>query len=488
MQFIETRGNDGQKPASVTFSEAILSPSASFGGLYVPKSLPTLDQAYLESHLESHYKTLAIDFLEKFGIDIEKEVLEEALKRYDAFDDPSNPVPLTQIEEDCFVSELYHGPTRAFKDMALQPFGYVLSKLAQQKNENYLIMAATSGDTGPATLETFKNQKNVKVACLYPDGGTSDVQRLQMVTEDGENLKVIGVKGNFDDTQNTLKELLASEDFKAELKAHNIKLSAANSVNFGRIIFQIIYHIHSYLELVRKNAITMGEKIYLVVPSGNFGNALGAYYAKKAGLPIEKILISSNINNILTDWINKGEYDLTTRTLVQTESPAMDILKSSNVERIMYDKFGPERTKELMDSLANEGKYQLTEDEIAAIQEDFAASFSDDDECESVVGAYAKKGYIMDPHTATCMKAYERLREKPLKTVVYSTAEWTKFSPAVSKALGKEVEGDIAALKTVSESANVTVPDMIRALFDKPIRHTVVVDKENIKGEMLSFL
>ncbi|UFH59935.1 threonine synthase [Sulfurovum mangrovi] len=488
MQFIETRGNDGQKPASVTFSEAILSPSASFGGLYVPKSLPSLDQAYLESHLESHYKTLAIDFLEKFGIDIEKEVLEEALKRYDAFDDPSNPVPLTQIEEDCFVSELYHGPTRAFKDMALQPFGYVLSKLAQQKNENYLIMAATSGDTGPATLETFKNQKNVKVACLYPDGGTSDVQRLQMVTEDGENLKVIGVKGNFDDTQNTLKELLASEDFKAELKAHNIKLSAANSVNFGRIIFQIIYHIHSYLELVRKNAITMGEKIYLVVPSGNFGNALGAYYAKKAGLPIEKILISSNINNILTDWINKGEYDLTSRTLVQTESPAMDILKSSNVERIMYDKFGPARTKELMDSLANEGKYQLTDDEIAAIQEDFAASFSDDDECESVVGAYAKKGYIMDPHTATCMKAYERLREKPLKTVVYSTAEWTKFSPAVSKALGKEVEGDIAALKTVSDAANVSVPDMIRALFDKPVRHTVVVDKENIKGEMLSFL
>ncbi|HEO97972.1 MAG: threonine synthase [Campylobacterales bacterium] len=488
MQFIETRGNDGQKPASVSFSEAILSPSASFGGLYVPKSLPSLDQAYLESHLESHYKTLAIDFLEKFGIDIDREVLEEALKRYDAFDDPSNPVPLSQIEEDCFVSELYHGPTRAFKDMALQPFGYVLSRLAQQKNENYLIMAATSGDTGPATLETFKNQKNVKVACLYPDGGTSDVQRLQMVTEDGENLKVIGVKGNFDDTQNTLKELLASEDFNTELKTHNIKLSAANSVNFGRIIFQIIYHIHSYLELVRKNAITMGEKIYLVVPSGNFGNALGAYYAKKAGLPVEKILISSNVNNILTDWINKGEYDLTSRTLVQTESPAMDILKSSNVERIMYDKFGPERTKVLMESLANEGKYQLTEDEIEMIREDFAASFSDDAECESVIGEYAKKGYIMDPHTATCIRAYRTLREKPLKTVVYSTAEWTKFSPAVSKALGKEVKGDIAALKWVSESANVKVPQMITALFDKPVRHTVVVDKEKIKGEMLSFL
>ena len=488
MQFIETRGNDGLKPSSVPFSEAILSPSASFGGLYVPSQLPTLDKEFLEGHLSSHYKTLALDFLQQFGIDIETEVLEKALKRYDAFDDPSNPVPLSQIEEDCFVSELYHGPTRAFKDMALQPFGYVLSKLAQKRGEHHLIMAATSGDTGPATLETFKEQEGVQVACLYPDGGTSDVQRLQMVTEDASNLKVIGVEGNFDDTQNTLKDLLASEDFKAELQERNIKLSAANSVNFGRIIFQIIYHIHSYLELLRKNEITMGEKIYLVVPSGNFGNALGAYYAKKAGLPIEKILISSNINNILTDWITHGSYDLTTRELIQTESPAMDILKSSNVERIMFDKFGATRTKELMDALASEGKYQLTPDELALLREDFDASFSDDEECEAVVGAYAKKGYIMDPHTATCMRAYENLREKNLKTVVYSTAEWTKFSPAVAKALGEEVEHDTEALKWVSENANVTVPAMITGLFNKPVIHSVVVAKESIKGEMLNFL
>jgi len=488
MQFIETRGNDGSKPSSVLFSEAILSPSASFGGLYVPSKLPNLDTGFLEGHLSSHYKTLALDFLQQFGIDIEREVLEEALKRYDAFDDPSNPVPLTQIEEDCFVAELYHGPTRAFKDMALQPFGYVLSKLAQKRGEHYLIMAATSGDTGPATLETFKNQEGVQVACLYPDGGTSDVQRLQMVTEDAPNLKVIGVEGNFDDTQNTLKDLLASEDFKAELEERNIKLSAANSVNFGRIIFQIIYHIHAYLELVRKNEVKMGEKVYLVVPSGNFGNALGAYYAKKAGLPIEKILISSNINNILTDWINTGIYDLNNRELVQTESPAMDILKSSNVERIMFDKFGAVRTKELMDALASEGKYQLTSDELALLREDFDASFSDDEECETVVGAYAQKGYIMDPHTATCMRAYGNLREKNLKTIVYSTAEWTKFSPAVAKALGKEVEHDTEALKWVSENANVTVPEMIHGLFSKPIVHSVVVKKESIKGEMLNFL
>ena len=488
MQFIETRGNDGQKPASVTFSEAILSPSASYGGLYVPESLPAIDADFLETHLHSHYKALALDFLKRFDIDIEEDILQSALDRYDAFDDPQNPVPLSQIEEDCYVSELYHGPTRAFKDMALQPFGYILSKLAQKRGENYLIMAATSGDTGPATLETFKNQPNVKVACLYPEGGTSDVQRLQMVTEDAPNLKVIGVKGNFDDTQNTLKALLASEDFKAELDAKNIKLSAANSVNFGRIIFQIIYHIHSYLEMVRSGKIAMGEKIYLVVPSGNFGNALGGYYAKKAGLPIEKILISSNVNNILTDWIEKGEYDLNGRELVLTESPAMDILKSSNIERIMYDMFGAERTKELMESLATEGKFTLTPDEHAKLKEEFSASWSDDTECENEIAKYAKKGYIMDPHTATCIKAYETLREKSEPTVIYSTAEWTKFSPTVAKALGHPVESDIEALKWVTAHTNVSVPPMIEALFSKPIVHTVVVEKDAIKEEMLNFL
>ena len=488
MQFIETRGNDGTKPSSVPFSEAILSPSASFGGLYVPETLPDLDKGFLEKHLSSHYKTLALDFLKSFEIDIDTDVLEEALKRYDAFDDPENPVPLVQIEEDCFVSELYHGPTRAFKDMALQPFGYILSDLAQKRGENYLIMAATSGDTGPATLETFKNQANVKVACLYPDGGTSDVQKLQMVTEDADNLKVIGVKGNFDDTQHSLKELLASEAFKNELKERNIKLSAANSVNFGRIIFQIIYHIHSYLEMVRKNKITMGDKIYLVVPSGNFGNALGGYYAKKAGLPIEKILIASNINNILTDWITTGAYDIRDRELILTESPAMDILKSSNIERVMFDKFGAARTKELMDALNSDGKYQLSDDELASLQEDFSATFSNDAEGEEMIAKYAQKEYIMDPHTAMCMKAYATLREKELPAVIYSTAEWTKFSSTVSKSLGHAVKDDLEALQWVNEYANVSVPSMITGLFEKPVKHTIVVNKESIKGEMLNFL
>ena len=488
MQFIETRGNDGKKASSVQFSEAILSPSASFGGLYVPQTLPDLDKDFLEKHLSSHYKTLALDFLDRFGIDISKEVLENAVNRYDGFDDPQNPVPVVQIEEDCFVSELYHGQTRAFKDMALQPFGYILSQSAQKRGENYLIMAATSGDTGPATLETFKNQDNIKVACLYPDGGTSDVQKLQMVTEDASNLKVIGVKGNFDDTQHALKELLASEDFKQELEARGIKLSAANSVNFGRIIFQIIYHIHSYLELVRQNAVKMGEEVYMIVPSGNFGNALGAYYAKKAGLPVKKILIASNINNILTDWINTGIYDISDRELILTESPAMDILKSSNIERVMFDKFGAARTKALMEDLNRDNRFQLSAEELVSLQEDFSATFSNDEEGEAVIAAYAEKGYIMDPHTATCLKAYETLREEKIPTILYSTAEWTKFSTTVSKALGHEVQNDLEALSWVSEHADVPVPSMINALFSKPIIHDIVVEKEDIKREMLNFL
>jgi threonine synthase len=489
MQFIETRGNDGIKPQKVNFSEAILNPSASFGGIFVPENLPKFDSAFLNKHLNSSYKELAFDILKLFEIDIDDNTINEALNRYDAFDDPSNPVPLSKIEDDCFVMELYHGPTRAFKDMALQPFGYILSKEAKKRKQNYLIMAATSGDTGPATLETFKNQDNIKVACLYPDGGTSDVQKLQMVTEEADNEKIIGVVGNFDDTQNMLKELLASEDFKAELEKRDIKLSAANSVNFGRIIFQIMYHIYGYLELVRQNEIAMGDKVYLVVPSGNFGNVLGGYYAKKAGVPVEKLLVASNINNILTDLIQTGVYDMSSRELIKTESPAMDILKSSNVERVLFDKFGADRTKEFMDLLNSEGKYTLTSDELDLLQEDFVATFSSDGECEDEISHYAKQGYIFDPHTATCIKSHKQRENKKLKSIVYSTAEWTKFSTTVAKSLGnKDISNDTEALEWIANNTTQSVPSMIDGLFKKEIKHPLVVEKEFIKDEMLKFL
>jgi threonine synthase len=490
MNFIQTRGCDKNKPQSVTFSEAILNPIASFGGLYVPQSLPELGEEFLVKHLNSSYKELASDMLSRFEIDIEKGVIEEALKLYDKFDTPSNPVPVVKVKENLYVSELYHGPTRAFKDMALQPFGVVLSSIAQKRGENYLILAATSGDTGPAALETFKNRANVQVACLYPDGGTSDVQRLQMVTEDAKNLKVIGINGVFDDAQNALKRLLASDEFKSTLKEKNILLSAANSVNFGRIIFQIIYHIHSYLELVRQNAITMGEKVYLNVPSGNFGNALGAYYAWKMGLPVEKIIISSNENNVLTRLIKTGKYDLRNSHVVSTTSPAMDILKSSNVERILYDMFGFERTKELMQDLESKNFYELSAKELTKLQESFDADFCNGDEGKKYIkDTFYNDGYLMDPHTATCMKSYETCSRKDVKSIIYSTAEWTKFSPVIANALTGEVDAqDIVALESISKEAKLEIPAMIKALFTKKIVQESVIEKEDIEKEILKFL
>jgi len=494
MNLTETRGNDGQSPASVTFSQAILQPMSSFGGLYAPDSLPNLGEHFLRVHLDADYKTLARDVLAAFEIDIEQPVIEQALNLYDGFDDPKRPVPVVKVKDDLYVSELYHGPTRAFKDMALQPFGIVLSSIAQARNEQYLILAATSGDTGPAALETFKNRDNVRVVCLYPDGGTSDVQRLQMVTEDAPNLKVIGIHGDFDDAQNALKALLSSATFNASLKEKQISLSAANSVNFGRIIFQTIYHIHSYLELVRHQAITLGEKIYLDVPSGNFGNALGGYYAMKMGLPVEKILIASNNNNVLTKLINTGSYDLRDLAVTATTSPAMDILKSSNIERILFDLFGTERTKVLMQELDDHKHYQLNEDELASLQVVFSADYCTDEEGskyikETFYDESVAAGYLMDPHTATCFKTYESCRDKPLKTIVYSTAEWTKFSSTIANALTGEIDArDIDALKSIAETAGVSIPKQISAVFELPVVQNSVIEKEDIEEEILSFL
>ncbi len=489
MNFIETRGNDGQKPVSVSFSTAILSPMSSFGGIYSPESLPELGLDFLKSHLQSSYKTLARSVLDAFEIDIDPQVIDEALATYDAFDDPNNPVPVVKVMEDLFVSELYHGPTRAFKDMALQPFGVVLSSLAKSRNEHYLIMAATSGDTGPAALDTFRNRDNVKVACLYPDGGTSDVQRLQMVTEDAKNLKVIGIHGNFDDAQSALKRLLSSDTFRETLKQRNTLLSAANSVNFGRIIFQQIYHIHSYLELVRQGEIALGEKVYLNVPSGNFGNALGGYYAMKMGLPVEKILIASNRNNVLTDWITTGRYDLNVRSLINTTSPAMDILKSSNIERIIFDMFGQQRTKELMSQLDSDNAFIHSAEELARIQAIFAADSCDDNEGKAYIQSAFNNGYLMDPHTATCFKAHETCRDKPLKSIVYSTAEWTKFSPTIANALTGEVDThDIDALKSIAKTANKAIPERISSLFDMEINQKTLINKDDIEQEVLTFI
>ena len=489
MLFKESRGNDGLGDESVNFSDAILSPIASFGGIYCPVLLPKFDTGFFEKQAGESYKSLALAVISLFDIDIEPGILQQAIDLYDRFDDASNPVPLVKIRDRLYVSELFHGPTRAFKDIALQPFGALLSALAQQRNQQYLILAATSGDTGPAALETFKNRDNIRVVCLYPAGGTSDVQRLQMVTECAANLKVIGIEGNFDDAQSALKSMLASASFRQQLADNGIALSAANSVNFGRIMFQIIYHVHSYLELVRQQVITPGEKVYLNVPSGNFGNALGAYYARKMGLPVERIVISSNANNVLTEWINTGRYRITDKRLITTTSPAMDILKSSNVERVLFDLFGQNRTRDLMQQLDEHGGYQLEASEIAEIQAIFLADFCSDEEGKNYIRQAFEAGYLMDPHTATCFKSWESLSSNSLPMIVYSTAEWTKFSPVINAAItGKGDSPDQQALQSIASVAKIEIPAVISALFDKPICHNSIIDKNDIEKEVIHFV
>ncbi len=489
MQFIETRGNQEGFSNKVNFSQALLSPSASFGGLYVPEELPSFDSSFYDTSLS--YKALAKKVLTHFDIDINESVIDEALALYDRFDDPSEPTPLVKVSDNLFVNELYHGPTRAFKDMALQPFGHILSHLAKKEGQKYLILAATSGDTGPAALESFKDKENIQIACLYPDGGTSDVQRLQMVTSDGKNQKVIGIQGNFDDAQHALKTLLASSSFNEALQEKDIKLSAANSVNFGRIIFQIIYHVNAYLSLLKHNEIQKGEKIYITVPSGNFGNALGAYYAKKMGLPIEKILITSNANNVLVELIQTGRYDIRDKELVLTLSPAMDILKSSNVERVLYDLFGATQTKEWMDQLNTQGFYELDSKQLARLQEEFSAIDSDDDFAKETIARYAKEGYVMDPHTATCLKAVGVIDENSsLKNVLCSTAEWTKFAPTMMQAITKDSarKSDKEALSFISKELEIPIVSTVQSIFEKKIYHDSIIHKDAIEKTILDFI
>ncbi|PAF52534.1 threonine synthase [Helicobacter sp. 13S00477-4] len=482
--FIQTRGNDNSRNQKASFEEVILNPNASFGGLYTLEKLPQIDFKPL---LNLNYSQLSEKIFDELQLTLDKEILQEALKSYETFDNPKNPAPLIQTEKNIYFQELYHGPTRAFKDMALQPFGIIFSKLAQNKNKKYLILTATSGDTGPATLQTFANQADIFVLCLYPKGGTSDVQELQMITQEAKNLKILGIKGDFDTAQNILKSLLKDEDFKKALEAKNFSLSAANSVNFGRIAFQIIYHIWGYLTLVRDKKIPFGQKIYIVIPSGNFGNALGAFYAKMMGLPIEKIIIASNPNNILTEFIQTGIYNIKDKTLIKSYSPAMDILKSSNIERLLFALFGASRTKELMQNLEENSFYKLKPKELSQIQSHFLATFCDDKGCLQTIKESFEKGYLIDPHTATGLKAAKTFCEDT-PIIICSTAEWSKFAPTVIQAIFEKQLNDKEAINMMQKQKDIQIHPFIKNLFSKPIVHTEVLDKDKIKSSILNWL
>ncbi|QKF92406.1 threonine synthase [Campylobacter sp. CCUG 57310] len=486
MKLHQTRANENENLNAVEFSHALLAPSSNYGGLYAPLNLPKLDDEFFAQAKELNYEQIALEIIKKFEFDVKNDVFEKALKRYLKFDKPNEPVQIRKIGENLYINELYHGPTRAFKDMALQPFGVILSELARSKNENYLIMCATSGDTGPATLETFSDAPNIKVVCLYPKDGTSEVQRLQMINASAKNLKVIGIEGNFDDAQRALKTLLASENFKTALKELGVSLSAANSVNFGRILFQIIYHVYAYVYLLKTGVLKAQESFDIIVPSGNFGNALGAYYAKKMGAKIDKIKIVSNANNILTEFFTTGVYDLRGKTLVKTISPAMDILISSNVERLLFDKFGAVRTKELMQNLSQNGLYRLNLDELEELKKDFEADFCSDEECEEIIKEQAIKDVIIDPHTATCFKMSSNLTRP---TMITSTAHWVKFAPSMFKACKNEdLKDEKSGLEALAKEFSDIVPESIKSLFSSQAVHTDIAHKDEIEDKILNWI
>lgn len=476
--FSQTRG--GGSTPNITLKESILSPKASFGGLYTLSALPKIPS--LKDLLPLSYTELSKNIFSLLQLNSFE--LDYALQSYENFDDSSDPAPISEISPDLYLQELYHGPSRAFKDMALQPLGKLFSLFA--KNDKYLILTATSGDTGPATLESFKNMENIKVACLYPAKGTSDVQRLQMSTQDAPNLKVIPIIGNFDDAQHTLKSLLNDEDFLQTLFQRGVKTSAANSVNFGRIAFQIIYHIWGYLSLVREEKITLGEEVEFVIPSGNFGNALGAFYAKLMGVPISKIIIASNPNNILTDFIQSGVYDISYRHLLISYSPAMDILKSSNVERVLFALFGAERTRELMESLDKNKRYELNQKELEILQSHFDAGYCSDKECLQTIKALSNKNKIIDPHTANAYFIAQKLSSK--KTLICSTAQWCKFAPSIVYAICKEKYSDKEALVWISKRYNLPIPSQITSLFEKKEQVSAPILPQEVKGVILKWL
>ncbi len=483
--FIGTRGGE---ESGITFKDAVLSPSASFGGLYTLQNFPHFDEDDIKDFTKLDYEELTRILFNKIGLKVERDLLHESLSLYQNFDDKKSPTPLVSVTPHLHLQKLYCGPTRAFKDMALQPFGALFSGFLQEDHhhKNYLILVATSGDTGPATLKSFANKPNIKVVCIYPHGGVSDVQRLQMTTTNADNIEVLGIDGDFDDAQNFLKEMLKDSKFNAILHSKNTSLSAANSVNFGRIAFQIIYHVYASLQIYKINH----EKPHIIIPSGNFGNALGAFYAKKMGFPIEKIWIASNANNILTEFINTGIYDITQKTLKKTYSPAMDILKSSNIERLLFALFDAQRTRELMESLESSHQYKLNKEELIWVQNYFGATSCDDDYCLNIIKAYAKKGFIIDPHTACGFKSFESIQAQypNAKCILCATAEWTKFAPTLAKALGFGDLSDKEALEKIAQTYKIQIPTQISSLFDRPEIHNRIIKKEELYNSILEWL
>ena len=473
---------------SLTPLEAVLKGIASDGGLYVPAYFPKIDNSFLESLLPLSYPQLASRVMgQYFDIENLEELLTEAYSSFDT----KEVAPLHKLTDSNFVMELWHGPTLAFKDMALQVLPRLMSCARPYAGgKDILILTATSGDTGKAALDGFADVEGTKIVVFFPDEGVSDMQKLQMVTQKGDNTFVCSVKGNFDDAQTGVKKLFASEAFAKA--AENYRLSSANSINFGRLAPQIAYYFHAYIELARKNVIRIGDKVNFTVPTGNFGNILAAYYAREMGLPVGKLICASNKNDVLTEFFATGGYNAR-REFFKTTSPSMDILISSNLERLLFEICGRDDKKvaSLMRELSEDGAYQITKEMQEGLSV-FAAGSADDEKALSTIkNVFNKYGYLIDTHTAVAEAVYENYAVYGDKTpnVVVSTASPYKFVSDVLYAVtGERVEEPFTAAKMLSEKTGTALPKQISALETAEIIHKNTSEKEKLAEAVLGFI
>ncbi len=492
MRYISTRGGESVSP-----SYALLHGLAENGGLYVPETFP--EQVLCLEELENKsYQQIAVTVLEYFFPNFSGEELEHmvhAAYRKETFDRPEI-VPLHSIDAHISAAELFHGRTLAFKDLALSVFPYMLTAAKKQEHEerDILILTATSGDTGKAALEGFRDVEGTNIMVFYPSEGVSPIQAMQMKKQEGDNVKVCAIEGNFDDAQRFLKQVFTDEETNAYAHHHGLLFSSANSINIGRLLPQVVYYAAVYGQLVTSGCIDEGGAFDVIVPTGNFGNILAAYFAKKMGIPIRKLYCASNSNRVLADFFATGVYDMN-REFYTTISPSMDIVESSNFERFLYYAAGEdaEKTASWMKSLRETGRLEVSEQERKGIEKEFGAAWIGDEETQAVIAqVYNSFGYLLDPHTAVGFGVYLHTGAKeaaPVHTVLMATAHPFKFPPAVSAALELEAAEDpFQTLEDICACTGMHLPKPIEELKNKPIRFSEIIQKEEMKAAVRAFI
>ena len=497
MQYHSTRNNS----ISVSSAQAIKQGLSVEGGLFVPDDFPKIGLEEIGSLATKSYHERAYFVLSRFLTDFTAEDLKSCISNaYTREKFGTDAIaPVYKLNNSVYFLELWHGPTCAFKDMALQILPHFLTTTMKMTNEEkeIIILVATSGDTGKAALEGFKDVAGTRIIVFYPDNGVSEIQKLQMVTQRGNNVSVAAVKGNFDDAQNGVKMIFTDDEYKRLLDRNGFKLSSANSINWGRLVPQIVYYFSAYSDLCASEEIRLGEEINIVVPTGNFGNILAAYYAKKMGLPVKKFICASNENNVLTDFIKTGVYNKN-RQFHTTISPSMDILISSNLERFLYDLSGGDDrlVADLMNKLNKDGEYEVNADIKAKISELFDADCCDDKETLAAIRkTFVSDGYVMDTHTAVGKCVYDKYVARTndeAKTVIASTASPFKFNQSVLIALedynavaGKD---EFELLDKLSKKSGMKVPVSLAELKDRMPVFDTVVDKDQMENTVSDFL